>query len=206
MRAMPLDFKRGIASELAAEWQETYKARVARDPFLEIKAFTRFVQSVPLPDGRLAALFQRRNGEQQWEKFDFILNCTGFGEEQVSLPGNQHASYQFWADDLLEAPDFGFSHPTRTPRVLISGGGDDALQDFLRIAFPNLSAGEIYDRLLPESTMRDVRTEIERRVFATEDAFRRAWAWSEDACLDCEVLQQLHTVHLDAAHWAVEKR
>ena len=71
--------------------------------------------------------------------------------------------------------------------------GDGAFQEFLRIAFPRKTAADVYDLLIPQA---DARAEIERKIFAAEDAFRRAWVWSEDPRLDCEILQKLHEEHL----------
>jgi hypothetical protein len=103
--------------------------------------------------------------------------------------GRNTPSYHFWADDKLEIPNFGLPETNPQPRILISGGGDGALQDFLRVAFPNKTAGQVYDLLIPDPAL---RAETELRLFAAEDEFRRAWGWSEDDRLACEILQTLH--------------
>ncbi|HEY1754207.1 MAG TPA: hypothetical protein VGG72_02340 [Bryobacteraceae bacterium] len=206
MPGLPLLFERGPASAIAARWQEVYDQRERDDIYLTVRTRTLFVRSMQLPDGRHVALFQDVDSkDNHWEEFDFVLNCAGPGEEQVSLGDSKYASYLFWADDKLEADNFGLPSPLPQPRILISGGGDGALQDFLRIAFPGKTARDVYEHLLPEASMSLLRAEIERKIFAAEDAFRRAWVWSEDERLDCQVLRLLHQVHREVAKDAAKQ-
>jgi hypothetical protein len=205
MPGLPLAFDRGPANAVAARWQEAYDREERENDYLTIWPGTRFLRSLLQQDGRLAVLFERDEGKgpaKMWAEFDFVLNCTGPGEEQGSLQDSEHASYHFWADDKLDAPNFGLPTPNPQPRILISGGGDGALQDFLRIAFPRKTARDIYDLLIltPE-----LRAEIELKLFAAEDAFRRAWVWSENPSLDCQVLQKLHDEHRAVAKDAAAK-
>jgi hypothetical protein len=205
MPGLPLTFDRGPADALAARWQEEYDIRARTDNYLTIWPRTRFIRSLAQADGRSAVLFEQDEGKgsiRKWEEFDFVLNCTGPVEEQLSIPNSRHAAYAFWADDKLEAPGFGMPRPMHEPRILISGGGDGALQDFLRIALPGKTARDIYEALIPSP---ELRAEIELRLFAAEDAFRRAWVWTEDEFLDCQVLQKLHEEHKAAAAYAAAK-
>ena len=135
-----------------------------------------------------------------WGRFDMVLDCSGPGEEVVSLSagGQGFASFRFWENDRLEEPGFGLP-PGRTgrPSILISGGGDGGLQEFLRIAYPGMTASDLY-----LAVSEPVRIEVERRIYAAEDAFRRAWVWSANPALDCQTLRALHAEYEAAAKWA----
>ncbi len=86
-------------------------------------------------------------------EFDFILICTG-AREKFNLGESRFASFRYWENDPLEK----LHHSVRTRnirRILLSGGGDGVLQDFLRIAHRTaqghfFSAGELLrKKLLP---------------------------------------------------------
>ena len=144
MADLPLDFSRGPASAIAAKWQETYDLRESNDPYLTVLKNVEFVQSIRANSGKQIALlidYMSKDQDHVWSEFDFVLNCTGPGQEQASLgEDSKFASYLFWEDDLLAAPNFGLPLARPLPSILISGGGDGALQDFLRIAFPGKTA------------------------------------------------------------------
>jgi hypothetical protein len=195
---LPLPLRRKPANELVALWLWEYRKPRG---LLFSRPETEFIRSFRDGGGMTALLrgeLDRQDGGY-WERFDMVLNCSGPGEESVTIaedhPDRAHASYRFWDDDPLEVDGFGLP-PGRssTPSVLISGGGDGALQDFLRIAFPKQTPSDLYLRI-PEP----VRTEVERRIYAAEDSFRRAWVWSENAELDCQILRQLHHEHVAVA-------
>jgi hypothetical protein len=125
-------------------------------------------------------------------RFDRTLDCTGPGEERVDV--GLYRWYPFWANDELEYPNLGFE--TRRPNVLISGGGDGALQDFLRILFPRQTPSLIYQALELSDTD---RLRLEWRILNAEDRARRAWVWSADPEIDCGVLSRLHETHRKVA-------
>jgi hypothetical protein len=70
-----------------------------------------------------------------------ILSCEGAGSEQTKI-GN-YKGLRFWDKDKFEQEYLGIK-PPRTPQILISGGGDGALQDFLRIITKVKSVADIY--------------------------------------------------------------
>lgn len=125
-------------------------------------------------------------------KFDRVLDCTGPGDERTQV-GDYHW-YPFWSDDMLEIPSLDFEN-TR-PLVLISGGGDGALQDFLRILFPGKTPRDIYLGLELSAAQ---RLGVEWSILNAEDRARRAWIWSADPEIDCGILAELHEAHRRAA-------
>jgi hypothetical protein len=142
-------------------------------------------------------------GGGYWGRFHMVLDCTGPGVERVSIQDDSrdgHASYRFWENDQLEIAGLGLQPDRGVPRVLISGGGDGALQDFLRIAFPGKTPRDLYAQI-----PKKLQPEIERRIAAAEDVFRRAWVWSQDPGLDCEVLRRLHDEHRETAKWTAKR-
>lgn len=62
--------------------------------------------------------------------FDFYFLCAGGSERQ--MPVGEFRSYDYWENDPFEHLD-SVSSSHEPLRVLISGGGDGGLQDFLRI-------------------------------------------------------------------------
>ena len=210
---LPLTICRKPASELVNLWREAFDKQ---REFLFVRLKTQFIRSLGDGDDMIALLrgeldrftMRELSGDKDggyWGRFHMVLNCTGPGEESVTVAEEHqdraHASYRFWENDQLEVDSFGLP-PGRssTPSVLISGGGDGSLQDFLRIAFPKQTPSDLYLGI-PEA----VRAEVERRIYAAEDSFRRAWVWSENAELDCQVLRQLHQEHLAVAKMVAGK-
>jgi hypothetical protein len=64
-------------------------------------------------------------------RFGLYLICTGFGRENCDL--EPLLGFPFWSSDPIPQPFFGCGNSA--PRILISGGGDGAQQDLLRLAF-----------------------------------------------------------------------
>lgn len=60
-----------------------------------------------------------------------LLFSAGFGEEHVQA--SMTAGVRFWATDDLSLPDYNLRAMGVAARILISGGGDGALQDYLRV-------------------------------------------------------------------------
>lgn len=119
--------------------------------------------------------------------FGAAVSTIGFGKENCSV--GSYVGYEFWGNDAFKRKNVGVKDVA--PNVLISGGGDGALQDFLRIVTHVNSAHDIYQRI-PE----DIQREIERDVGYAEDCAVRGYIWSGAASRDCAVLQQLHKDHL----------
>jgi hypothetical protein len=124
------------------------------------------------------------------KRFAAIASCVGWGRERSSAGTRGYAGRNFWDTDSLTNPDFG-SPWTPTPRVLISGGGDGALQDFLRIATVHDSPRGILDSL-PTS----VREALADGIRTAEDQATRAYLWNLTR-YDCRSQHLLHSRYCD---------
>lgn len=83
---------------------------------------------------------------------DVIIFAGGLGRELVSVPlwgssSKKHSTTPFWADDAFESPTFGLS--ALNHGMLVSGGGDGALQDFIRLVSGQRSAREVWKAVEP---------------------------------------------------------
>jgi hypothetical protein len=111
--------------------------------------------------------------------FAAAVSCIGFSGERVKVPSRSGGFLEgplFWASDSLDATDLGV--PRHVPygtaiRALVSGSGDGAQQDFLRIL-----TGQFGKRLYLDLGLDKMKLPIENILLA-EDAARRAHAWSE---------------------------
>jgi hypothetical protein len=98
----------------------------------------------------------------------------------------QFTSFRFWQSDPLGERDLGV--PLTKVRVLVSGGGDGGLQDFIRIATGLKSAKEVYLSLPPQ-----VR-KWESRIQDIEDQAQRCYVWSLPRH-DHKISQFVHNSH-----------
>ena len=95
-----------------------------------------------------------------------LVSSIGFGSEDTKV--GTFLGWRFWENDPLERPQAGVT--AGPPVCVISGGGDGALQDFLRFTTGRRSAREILGALgqlpagvtprrsLTSRTMPDART------------------------------------------------
>jgi hypothetical protein len=122
-----------------------------------------------------------------------VVLAMGFGEERSSLPPAH--GFAFWHTDPFKDPNLGLPAGQR-PTVLLSGAGDGALQDFLRIVTTSRyhSAKEIYrDCDIPES--------VEHELQSIQDHAQRCYNWGQDDFHDHPVL-----ANLQRAHWGIVER
>jgi hypothetical protein len=84
--------------------------------------------------------------------FGAAISCVGFPREQTTVshtpprPG-KYTGFDFWGPDPHVRRNLGISGALPSPlRVLISGSGDGALQDFIRV-LTGRSAGWVYQQI-----------------------------------------------------------
>ena len=125
-----------------------------------------------------------------------MVSSIGFGVENCGV-GN-YSGLRFWDDDPFQTPNLGVAGSNA--RVLISGGGDGALQDFIRI-LTFKSAGNVY-RLLTGSDEfgnsvidEATRIQMETRLLCAEDQAQRAYIWAETRRHDHDIHSALHRVY-----------
>ncbi|MDQ3929004.1 MAG: hypothetical protein M3328_07650, partial [Chloroflexota bacterium] len=117
-------------------------------------------------------------GRGIWQSsFGMLITCTGFGTERCSI--GRYTGFRFWDTDELENRDFGLPQGV-TPKILISGGGDGSLQDFIRVVTTCRSAKELYQWLLGATVNGGMALwpAIEAAVHSAEDQAQRAYTWS----------------------------
>ncbi len=110
--------------------------------------------------------------------FGAAISCVGMSAERVALaaPSPAYAGPEFWANDTLEDPHLGLTRAAGTKvRVLVSGGGDGAQQDLLRILTGSFGA-----RLAAKIGLADFRGFDLRDVLTAEDYARRSRAWGDE--------------------------
>jgi hypothetical protein len=131
--------------------------------------------------------------------YGMVLWTVGFAHEVCTC--GAYRGFAFWETDQFDLPNVGLP-PGTPPQVVISGSGDGALQDFLRITTGLPSARAVYLGLFgPGRSLAASRTQLERQVLAAEDVAGRAYSWGpgvRGGALqrnDHAVLDTLHTTH-----------
>lgn len=148
-----LPWRAGQANDVAASWSRQFSAALG-DP--RIRRFLRFhpnssgfiYRKAPGPGDFLAASWKLNGAQRPLSRFGMIIEARGFGIEDVAWPSfrvvpptvkrpDRFLSTPFWARDWLEADTMPDHARTLRQKIdfLVSGGGDGALQDVLRIAF-----------------------------------------------------------------------
>jgi hypothetical protein len=83
-----------------------------------------------------------------WGNYGAVVWAFGHGDERCTLANSpQFRGLPFWHSDRLEEDHCGLATQADEGTVLISGSGDGALQDFLRVVTRRQSVRAIYDEL-----------------------------------------------------------
>jgi len=152
--AFTLDFAAGSAHEVAVAWRATLAdvttGTVALPGMLSIyRGDARKIRFRKLHNsGRIGA--SPWPGWPDGRPFGVLISCIGFEGEKTairSIPKGALHGPLFWAMDDLDLPDLGVAREDGGDvRALVSGGGDGAQQDFLRILTGKFGL-ELYDAL-----------------------------------------------------------
>lgn len=110
-------------------------------------------------NGKVEVKFSdRQSANSAWadranpEQFDLVLLTCGFGEERTyiidskSNKQSDFTGFPFWSADAFDDSNFGLMNGV-IPRILIAGGGDGALQDYIRITTNRTMAKAPWDIL-----------------------------------------------------------
>jgi hypothetical protein len=186
---MVLSYDAAYADALAADWGP----RVAAGPNLSVYWRHAVPVRPKLVNGKLIAkLHPVPTGAPVSVTVTAALWAIGAGEENTSA--SAYHGYRFWDTDPYDQPDLGLG-PTTLPTVLISGGGDGALQDLFRVVFD--PAKIKYPRDLLHLVGGLPAAEREELALAEEQA-QRALIWNggdHEQIHDHSVLEHLHDVH-----------
>jgi hypothetical protein len=196
---MPLSWKAGAAPEVLMAWNSQLNNAKGRADklglktnFLDQRTATSFEGFQLLPEAGLVQIHLKSRKapfNETFESFKVVIACAGFGAEKTWLPDDNstYKGYDFWQTDPYEKEDLGLKN-NKPARVIICGGGDGALQDFLRITTRS-PAREIY-RSLPD----EVQQSIKERIYPVEDNAARCFIWTVGA-LDHPIHHQLQVEH-----------
>lgn len=199
IQGLPLDYPPGWPSLLTSKW----RARLAA---LEADGKTEVIYGLRLERDRIAIQpthveAELRDGESP-RAFDFAVYCEGPGLEDCRA--GKYRGLEFFQDDPFEEETLGLPQGV-TPQVLISGGGDGALQDFIRIASGARSASQLYDQLFDGGDF-----DLERQISTAESQARRLLQWSaflhgpehdHSAQLELEAFYDQLLCKIDHTHW-----
>jgi hypothetical protein len=173
-REMPLTFRAGPAKHLASVWR---RELAMSNPMLRMRFKHRVRTVVPYgvsgPPTEMLLVTLDDSGEQI--RAGALIDAKGFGREQCAFrpPGapkgtpSVYEGIAFWGQDRFE------QLTNNRHRVLISGSGDGALQDYLRVVTQLPAAGDIVARC-------DIPSAILRAIQSAEDRAVRGWAWVAD--------------------------
>lgn len=128
--------------------------------------------------------------------FGAALSCIGSPGERTEIQGGNGGIFvgpKFWAADSIAAPDLGLRHFRAPLKILVSGGGDGAQQDFLRVLTGN------FGRPLFEKFGLDKLGVDLRDVLLAEDFGRRAHAWSKMGSPPLEAYEDWHRRYVELA-------
>ena len=179
--AMPLPWVAGPANWIALGWAVALQRALWRNPTLHVMYRAVLAGSPTLSTSNLlqVQITDRRWGVALYLNVGMVLSCVGAGTERSSL-GN-YRGFNFWATDP-------FQRLVATDRVLISGGGDGALQDYLRVVTGRSSAKAIYASL-------GIPPDVEHLLQSAEDQATRLYIWGADGRHDHAPLLSLHQTH-----------
>lgn len=203
--AVPFGFKADYASNIARSWANTLNV-ARRNPNLTVEYKTR-LEKLPRPSvsspGMLDAMTEKDGYPSQTRQFDVAVLAVGMASERTDAPFHAMApkgsprfvGVPFWLRDDFETANFGLTTPLSHP-VLISGGGDGALQDYIRLMTGNRSALELLDKVFVGTAWSLVRQRLEfLQLLEAEHEVERASQWNDSAAQDHDRLSALHKHH-----------
>lgn len=210
---VPFGFAADYAHVIARAWATRLNIE-RRNPNLVVEFRTR-LEKLPKPSsvspGKLDAPTEEFGKLSQVRQFDIVVLAVGMASERTDVPfvapsvkGKPHfQGIPFWMKDGFELPTLGLPSPPTRP-VLVTGGGDGALQDYVRLMTGNRAALELLQKVFAAASWTPARQRHE--LLALQDAeqeVERAFQWNEQPLQDHIRLSALHQLHLATIkHWA----
>jgi hypothetical protein len=107
------------------------------------------------------------------KSFGAVLSCVGHGEERLSDPGwRGYKGMRFWQDSDGIRP--GVPLPPGLSRIVVSGGGDGAMQDIQRF-LTSYCGRQLYEKLEQAGVAPDADMLMD--LLSTEESARRRGCW-----------------------------
>ena len=222
----PLAFRADWAASIAKAWENTLTSVALARPNLLSLRYGWALAQWPVPQytspQRLShydvtlgkgpplqgAPFTSAYSVFSWEQFEVVVLAYGVEADRVVVedpaPGGSTPKYgptrsvfkglRFWDNDAFQQPGLGLGPGAL---ALVSGGGDGALQDFIRLVTGQRSAREVLVALtasLPSTSS----NEIELALWHQDEQAHRALLWTvpRDAPTYHAVLSSVHATHV----------
>jgi hypothetical protein len=206
--ALPLHWEAGSSAAIAGNWEKFLNDEVSLNPLLTLVRKAELEKPLELgkdENEKLIEVYYQSVDSPVREgpfKFAMILSCIGAGPDKVEI--DNYRGESFWNDDSYADANLGLTGYT-SPRILISGSGDGALQDFLRIVTKKKSAKEIYQSLPTR-----LQQKAAHAISSHEDHYQRAFTWSANAdgsykADDCHIQVTLQNQYMDLVNQVLAK-
>jgi hypothetical protein len=209
---VPLPWTADWAKDLVIGWDALFTAARARAaPLFSFCPGTTLAGPAPPAFHSATKLWTAKLSTGPVLNVGMILFAVGFGAERCDIP--PFRSLAFWETDVFRTSNCGLKplaagKAPPVAKVVISGGGDGALQDFLRIMTGRPSARRLYGdimRALPTGKHGAIRARIEGRLGSAENRAMRSFIWGANVDHDHDVHRTLHAAHNDVVQWALGK-
>ncbi len=195
-----------LVAALAQDWSLDFENRLAaRRHQIKARYLTKVDAWSRTTTGRIEVRLQDPANRKHLppEYADLLLVTLGFGKERSQLPNAANAAapfegIDFWATDRFQKRDAGVPAITPGSNLVVSGAGDGALQDFIRLATGLPTVAAIMQKAW----------NCGPAAAPWKLALANAWHWKEQATLalalapspitKCEILSRLHKRYVDA--------
>ncbi len=186
------------ADDLADMWSDTLQSAVTDYKGRVTQRFSQRVSNIVQEDDLINVdFFDRAGTKVGQDTFGAVAWCTGSPAERVSLARSRYRGFRFWEDDPLGDPDF--SAAVQDTGALISGSGDGALQDFLRVVTRTSIPKELYDGLR-------ISDEFRHGFFSANDQAYRCLPWCNTDKRIHAVFESLHSTYTELVDSLWRKR
>ena len=208
---LPFAWKAERAFKVAGQWIPSLTSPSSPDARANLRV--RFNAQLAWPPAlykNRLYLTLRSAGEYLRESFGMVIVAVGSGSEETrAYPYNQTATatayrgFRFWQDDPIEESSPRSGIDGGNDRVIISGAGDGALQDFLRITTRMPSARRIYEACrIPAAIDATIRTAI----LVAEERAQSAMHWNMGRAYDHKIQMELENAYIPLVQRALTAR
>jgi hypothetical protein len=134
---------------------------------------------------------------------DILIVTVGFGSERSDTEDTSNSTKRFvgldfWATDHFEHVRTGIPKLEADHVLFVSGAGDGALQDFIRLSTGRRAARDILDAALNSSPASSPWRDALAGVWHWEDQTTKALPFAPSPVSECEILSRLHQRYVQA--------